>query len=52
MQSLNDSNNSEHNARGFPPIADANARILIQGSLPGQVSLRRQQYYAQPQNTF
>lgn len=51
MQSLNDADNA-HKARGFPPIAGAHARILILGSLPGQVSLQRQQYYAQPQNTF
>lgn len=36
----------------FPPIADPHVRVLILGSLPGQVSLQRQQYYAQPQNAF
>jgi double-stranded uracil-DNA glycosylase len=39
-------------SRGFPPIAAPGARVLILGSLPGQVSLARRQYYAQPQNAF
>jgi len=38
--------------RCFPPVVDANTRVLILGSLPGEVSLAQSQYYANRQNRF
>jgi TDG/mug DNA glycosylase family protein len=38
--------------RGFPPIADRRAHILILGSMPSEASLAAGEYYAHRHNQF
>jgi len=38
--------------RGLDPVVDDRSRVLILGTLPGDKSLRLQQYYCEPRNQF
>jgi hypoxanthine-DNA glycosylase len=38
--------------RSFPPVVDGRSLVLVLGTLPGEESLRRLEYYAHPRNLF
>ncbi len=43
---------SDNTKSGLPPIVDDNTTILVLGSLPGDISIKKQEYYADPTNHF
>ncbi|NTW33650.1 MAG: DNA-deoxyinosine glycosylase, partial [Bacteroidetes bacterium] len=44
--------NNKFRKFGLQPLVDNNSRILILGSFPSEISLKKQEYYANPQNKF
>ena len=42
----------EYVKESFPPIIDENSRVLLLGSLPGDRSLEKHEYYAHGRNVF
>jgi hypoxanthine-DNA glycosylase len=38
--------------KGLGPIVDSFSRVLILGSFPGPIALKKKEYYAHPQNRF
>lgn len=52
MQSPTPQSHPMTTKRCFPPVVDQHTRVLVLGSLPGEVSLAQSQYYAHKQNRF
>lgn len=43
---------AEHFKQGLPPLIHVNSTLLILGTMPGEQSLIRQEYYGHPRNLF
>ena len=38
--------------QAFPPLESEHTKVLVLGSMPSQMSLKKRQYYGHPQNAF
>jgi TDG/mug DNA glycosylase family protein len=43
---------SDNQLQGLPPVIDTSCSILVLGSMPGGLSLSKQEYYGNPRNHF
>jgi TDG/mug DNA glycosylase family protein len=43
---------SDIRLQGLPPVINSSCRLLVLGSMPGALSLSKQQYYGHPRNHF